>query len=43
MVKLYDETDCGYIEVEVEDFYCNDFPKYFARTGKDTYYHALRT
>lgn len=42
MVKLFDENDCGYIEVEVEDFYCNDFPKYFARTGKDTYFHALQ-
>lgn len=39
MVKLYDENDCGYIEAEVEDFYCNDFPQFFARTDKDTYLH----
>ena len=41
MVKLYDENLAGYIEVEVDEFYCNDFPQYFARTGKDTYFHAL--
>ena len=43
MVKLYDESNCGYIEVEVDEFYCNDFPQFFARTGKDTYFHALST
>ena len=37
MVKLYDEELNGYIEVEVGDFYCNDFPMFFARIGKDSY------
>lgn len=37
MVKLYDAGG-GYIEVEVSEFYCNDFPNYFARTGKQTYF-----
>ncbi len=37
MVKLFDTSGNGYIEVEVKDFYCNDFPCYFARTGKKTY------
>ena len=37
MVKLFDTSGNGYIEVEVRDFYCNDFSQYFARTGKKTY------
>lgn len=37
MVKLYDENFSAYIEVNVKDFYCNDFPQFFARTGKDSY------
>ena len=37
MVKLYDASG-GYIEVEVSEFYCNDFPNYFARTGKGIYF-----
>ncbi len=37
MVKLFDTSGNGYIEVEVKDFYCNDFPCFFARTGKKTY------
>lgn len=37
MVNLYDEELNGYIEVEVGDFYCNDFPMFFARIGKDSY------
>ena len=37
MVKLYDTTGLGYIEVEVEQFYSNDLPIFFAKTGKDTY------
>lgn len=37
MVKLYDTSGNGYIEVEVSEFYCNDYPAYFAKTGKDTY------
>ena len=41
MVKLYDEELTGYIEVEVADFYCNDYPNYFARTGKGTYVRWL--
>ena len=41
MVKLYDEDMTGYIEVEVKDFYCNDYPNHFARTGKQTYVRWL--
>ena len=37
MVKLYVENFSGYIEVEVREFYCNDYPNYLARTGKDTF------
>ena len=37
MVKLFDTSGNGYIEVNVSDFYCNDFSQYFARTGKKTY------
>lgn len=37
MVKLYDNTGFGYIEVEVEQFYFNDYPAFFAKTGKDSY------
>ena len=37
MVKLYDTSGFGYIEVEVEQFYSNDLPIFFAKTGKDTY------
>ena len=37
MIKLYDENLTGYIEAEVEDFYCNDFPHFFARIDKDSY------
>ena len=37
MIKLYDTSGNGYIEVEVADFYCNDFSQYFARTGKNEY------
>ena len=37
MIKLYDTTGFGYIEVEVEQFYSNDYPMFFAKTGKDTY------
>ena len=37
MVKLYDNTGYGYIEVEVEQFYFNDSPAFFAKTGKDSY------
>ena len=37
MVKLSDTNGSGYIEVEVEEFYSNDYPQYFAKTGKDTY------
>ena len=39
MVKLYDfnNMDAGYIEVEVKDFYSNDYPAYFARIDKQTY------
>ena len=37
MVKLYDEELNGYIEVEVGDFYCNDYPHYFARIGNGSY------
>ena len=38
MVKLY-QTNYpeAYIEVEVEQFYSNDLPIFFAKTGKDTY------
>ncbi len=41
MVKLYDTTGFGYIEVEVEQFYSNDYPIFFAKTGKDTYLRDL--
>lgn len=41
MVKLYDSSGNGYIEVEVSEFYSNDYPAYFARTGKDTYLRDL--
>lgn len=41
MIKLYDTTGFGYIEVEVEQFYANDYPMFFAKTGKDTYLHDL--
>ena len=39
MVKLYDinHREFGYIEVEVPDFYCNDYPQFFAKIDKDTY------
>ena len=37
MIKLYDENFTGYVEAEVKDFYCNDLPVYFAKTGKDSY------
>lgn len=37
MVKLYDTNGLGYIEVEVAQFYSNDFPIFFAKTGKDSY------
>ena len=45
MVKLYDinHPEYGYIEVELESFYCNDYPQYFAKTGKDTYVRDLTT
>ena len=36
MVKLYNETLSGYIEVEVKEFYSNNYPQYFARTDKQT-------
>ena len=41
MVKLYDENLTGYIEAEVEDFYCNDFPHFFARIDKDSYLRQI--
>ena len=41
MAKLYDEDLTGYIEAEVEDFYCNDFPQFFARIDKDSYVRWL--
>lgn len=41
MIKLYDTSGFGYIETEVADFYSNDLPAYFARTGKGTYLHSL--
>ena len=41
MIKLYDENFSGYVEAEVKDFYCNDLPIFFARTGKDTYVRQL--
>lgn len=41
MVKLYDENLTGYVEADVSDFYCNDYPNYFARTGKGTYVRWL--
>ena len=37
MVKLYDTSGQGYIEVEVAQFYSNDYPMFFAKTGKDSY------
>ena len=37
MIKLYDTSGFGYIEVEVDQFYSNDLPIFFAKTGKDTY------
>lgn len=37
MIKLFDASGSGYIEAEVKDFYCNDFPIYFAKAGKDSY------
>ncbi len=37
MAKLYDENLEGYIEVEVADFYSNDYPQFFAKIGKDSY------
>ena len=39
MVKLYDlnHPEYGYLEVEVEEFYSNDYPQFFARKGKNTY------
>lgn len=37
MVKLYDTNDSGYLEVEVREFYSNDYPQYFALTGNDSY------
>lgn len=37
MIKLYDEDLKGYIEAEVSDFYCNDYPQYFARIDKGSY------
>ena len=38
MVKLYQTNfPDAYIEVEVEQFYSNDLPIFFAKTGKDTY------
>ena len=37
MIKLYDENLMGYIEVEVSEFYSNDYPNFFAKTGKDSY------
>lgn len=36
MIKLFDASG-GYIEAEVRDFYCNDFPNFFALTDKKTY------
>ena len=42
MVKLYDENFSAYIEVDVKDFYSNDFPQFFARTGKDSYVRDWR-
>lgn len=42
MIKLYD-TGGGYIEAEVAEFYSNDYPQYFARTGKGTYFRAFDT
>ena len=42
MVKLYDENFSGYIKVEVKDFYCNDFPQFFARTDKDSFVRNFR-
>ena len=41
MVKLFDTSGFGYIEVEVEQFYCNDLPVYFARTDKATYLRSF--
>ena len=41
MIKLYDEDLTGYIAAEVEDFYCNDFPQFFARIDKDSYVRQL--
>ena len=41
MVKLYDEDMTGYIEVEVADFYCNDYPQFFARIDKGSYVRWL--
>lgn len=41
MVKLYDEDLTEYIEAEVKDFYCNDFPHFFARIDKDSYVRQL--
>ena len=40
MIKLFDMTG-GYIEVEVAEFYINDYPQYFARTGKGTYFRSF--
>lgn len=37
MVKLFDTSGNGYIEVEVDEFYSNDYPNFFARTDKKTY------
>lgn len=37
MIKLYDEDLKGYIEAEVSEFYCNDYPQYFARIDKGSY------
>ncbi len=41
MIKLYDENLSGYIEVEVSEFYSNDYPQYFAKIGKDSYVRWL--
>ncbi|MBQ6298300.1 MAG: hypothetical protein IJK81_11570 [Selenomonadaceae bacterium] len=41
MIKLYDEELTGYIEAEVEDFYCNDFPHFFVRIDKNSYVRWL--
>ena len=43
MVKLYDTSGFGYIEVEVEQFYSNDLPIFFAKTDKDTYLRDFDT